>query len=370
MDFGWSAEQIELHERMRELGTRAGEADPDERMSVLANGGALGLCLPAEHGGEGRPFLDGARAFEGLGETLDDGGLLLAAGAHVFGVAAMVATLGSDAQKRRWLPQLATGQTIATVAATEAESGSDIASVLGVAESAPGGGFRLTAKKRYVTYADRADLFFVVVRNGHQGRGLDALLVPKESGDVTVGELWGTAGLRGARLAPVELCGTHVGADALLGRAGAGLAVFQVAMTFERALVLAFRLGAMKRDLDVAIRFAKKRKLGGVAICKHQAVAHRIARMQQRLETARLLTYRAAWSLDQGRKSQDVAALAKWHVADAAVASAMDHLALLGGEGFLEERGAMATMADTMGGSMHSGTPDVLATIVARWLGL
>jgi len=327
MDFGWSEEQGELHERMKELGARANAVEPDERFALLAAGGALRLCLPREYGGEGRSYLDGARAFEGLGETLDDGGLLLAAGAHVFGVAAMVASVGTDAQKTRWLPHLASGEQIATVAATEEASGSDIASVNGLSVAQSDGTFRVTAKKRFVTYADRASVFFVVVRDSREGRGLDAILVPRDAGGITVGERWGTAGLSGARLAPIELDSTPVERDALLGRAGAGLAVFQTAMTYERALVLAFRLGAMARDLDDAVRFAKKRRVGGVPICKHQAVAHRVARMKQRLETARLLTYRAAWSLDQGRKSQDIAALAKWHVADAAMASALDHIA-------------------------------------------
>jgi len=161
-----------------------------------------------------------------------------------------------------------------------------------------------------------------------------------------------------------------VGPEALLGRPGAGLAVFQIAMTFERALVLAFRLGALQRALDEAVRFARTREIAGAAIARHQAVAHRIARMKLRLESSRLLVYRAAWLLDQGDRAQPEAALAKWHVADAAVASALDDVHLRGGAGYLEESGLPSAVDDALGGSMHSGTQDVLATIVARWLGL
>ncbi|HTN90444.1 MAG TPA: acyl-CoA dehydrogenase family protein, partial [Sorangium sp.] len=149
-----------------------------------------------------------------------------------------------------------------------------------------------------------------------------------------------------------------------------GLAVFQIAMTYERALILAFRLGAMERALGEAVRFAREREIGGQSIARHEAVAHRVAQMKLRLETSRLLIYRAAWELDQGHRGQAEAALAKWHAADSAVLFALDDLRLRGGAGYLEESGLPSAVDDALGGSIHSGTSDVLATVVARWLGL
>lgn len=381
MDFGWSPAQRAVHDRMRALGAEADAAAPDDRMRVLARGGALGLPIARDLGGEGLDLVTTALAYEGLGATLRDGGVLLAAGAHLFGVALLLARVGTPAQQRTWLPRMATGDCMATVAATEAGAGSDVASVEARADRTAAG-YRLTGEKRYVTWADRADVYFAVARDGGPGeggapaRGLTALLVPRAGADaagaarVRVGAPLATAGLRGARLAPVSFCGCEVGADALLGRAGAGLAVFQIAMTYERALILAFRLGAMERALGEAVRFARERELGGQAIARHQAVAHRVAQMKLRLETSRLLVYRAAWELDQGRRGQAEAALAKWHAADSAVLFALDDLRLRGGAGYLEESGLPSAVDDALGGSLHSGTSDVLATVVARWLGL
>jgi alkylation response protein AidB-like acyl-CoA dehydrogenase len=353
---------------MRALGTEAAKAPVDARLEVLAKGGALGLSLPREQGGGGHDQVSTAYAYEGLGHALADGGVLLAAGAHLFGVASMIAKVGSAEQQRALLPSLASGTRIATVAATEVASGSDVASVSAVAERR-GEGFCVTGEKRFVTWADRADLFFTIARDGAGGRGLTALLLPR-SAATRAGALLPTAGLRGARLAPLSIEGAEVGPEMLLGRAGAGLAVFQIAMTFERALVLAFRLGAMARALDEAVVFAKKRELGGGPIARHQAVAHRIARMRLRLETSRLLTYRAAWEIDQNARAQLEAALAKWHVAESAVESALDAMRLRGGAGYMEDSGLPSTLDDALGGAIHSGTEDVLATIVARWLGL
>lgn len=369
MEFGWSPAQREIHARMRALGAEAESSPPDLRMPLLAHGGALGLPLPPEYGGGGLDLLTTALAYEALGATLADSGVLLAAGAHLFGVALTIARVGTPAQRQAWLPRIATGEAMATVAVTEAGTGSDVASLQAIAEATPAG-LRLTGEKRYVTWADRADVYLALARDGGGERGLTALLVPRATPGVRVGEPLQTAGLRGARLAPVSFAGCEVGPDAILGRAGAGSAVFQVAMTFERALVLAFRLGALDRALTDAARFARERDAGGAPIARHQAVAHRVARMKLRLETSRWLVYRAAWELDQGRRAQAEAALAKWHLAESALESALDALRLRGGAGFLEESGLPAAVDDALGGSIHSGTSDVLATVVARWLGL
>lgn len=371
MDFGWNDAQKVLHERMRALGERASRSRPDDRLAVLAEGGALGLSIPQDFGGEGRDLVSTAFAYEGLGRALPDGGVLLAAGAHLFGVAHAILRTGSSEQQNAWLPNLASGRTIATVAATELESGSDIASVQAIAEPLPDdGGYRLSGEKRFVTWGDRAGLFLVVARNGTNARGLVALLVPGQTPGIIRGAPLETAGLAGARLGPVSFEGAIVGGDAALGRPGAGLAVFQIAMTYERALILAFRLGALERALEEAVRFARERRVGETPIARHQAVAHRIARMKMRLEASRLLVYRAAWLLDQGERAQPEAAIAKWHLAEAAVASALDDVMLRGGAGFLESSGMPAAVDDALGGAMHSGTSDVLAGFVARWLGL
>lgn len=369
MDFGWSEEQRAIYERMRDLGASIEAMPPGERIGALARAGVLGLAIPKQFGGGGLDLVTTARAFEGLGWSLRDAGVLLGAGAHLFGVALTVLKVGSEAQKEKWLPRFASGSTLATVAATEGGSGSNIAAVEAVA-ARDGERFRVTGTKRYVTIAGAAGVFFVIARDGREGRGLTGLLVPREIEGVSVGEPLATAGLRGAGLAPVEFAGCEVGEEALLGKAGAGLAVFQIAMTFERALILAFRLGAMERAVEDAVRFARGRSLGGVSIATHQAVTHRIARMKLRLETSRLLVYRAAWVLDQGARGQAEAALAKWHVAESAAESAIDAMRLRGGEGFLEESGLPGDAMDALGGTIHSGTSDVLASIIAKWLGI
>jgi alkylation response protein AidB-like acyl-CoA dehydrogenase len=369
MDFEWSEPERALHARMRALGTEIAGLSPDERHARLAAEGVLGLPIPADRGGGGFSLVATAHAYEGLGETLGDAGLLLAAGAHLFGVVLPLDKVGTPEQRARWIPELASGRAIATIAATESRAGSDVASVETVHEATPGGGFRVTGSKCYVTNADRSDLFVVLARDAG-GTGVSALLVPAKLPGVRVGAPLATAGLANARLAEVTFEGVEVGADAVLGRVGGGRTIFQIAMTYERALILAFRLGAMQRQLEEAVRFARERRVGGEPIAKHESVSHRVARMKLRLETSRLLLYKTAWQLERGERGQVEAALTKWQVAEAALQSALDALSLRGGSGFLEASGLPGAVDDTIGATIHSGTQDVLAGIVARWLGL
>lgn len=350
----------------KEVGKRCAALAGDARWEELARSGALGLPIAKELGGRGATLVETAKAYEALGKELDDGGLLLAAGAHLFGVALAIAKTGSTTQRARWLPDLAKGARVATVAATELEAGSDVAKVETTAR-VDGEALRIRGEKRFVTSAARADVFLVVAKN-EGGAGLTTAIVEKSEG-VTVGAAYATSGLASAGLAPVSFdCVVH--AENILGKAGAGMAVFQAAMTFERALILAFRVGAMERELEAAVKFARARRVGGVAIATHDAVRHRVARMKRRLETSRQLVHAAAAALDRGERAHAEAALAKWHVAESAVESSLDAFHLRAGSGFLAESGAMNAVADALGGSVHSGTSDVLATIVAKWLGL
>jgi len=367
MDFSWSPQERELATRMCDLGAGVQTAEPDERLSLLAQEGVLGLPLASEHGGGGHPLTTTALAYESLGTTMDDGGVLLAAGAHLFGVALTIQRCGSEAQRSAWLPQLASGALIATVAATEDEAGSDVAQVAAVLHERAGG-YALSGHKHFVTYADRAGLFLVVARVG-DARGLTVVLVSGAADGIRVGDRWDTMGLAGARLAPVHFDDCAVSHDAALGKPGAGMAVFQIAMTYERALVLAFRLGSMQRQLDEVVRFARQRRVGGTPIVEHQAVAHRLARMKLRLESSRLAVYRAASLLDQGKRASAEAALAKWQLSEAAVDNTLDAFKTRGGRGFLSSERMDRELADTLGGTVHSGTADVLANVVAAWLG-
>jgi alkylation response protein AidB-like acyl-CoA dehydrogenase len=243
MEFGFTEAQQRLYAEMKALGEAAQALPADLRMQRLAEGGALGLALAPEHGGRGLDLVSTAHAFEALGASLDDGGLLLAAGAHLFGVALTLERAGGPELCAAWLSRLARGEVLATIGATEQGAGSDVSRVETALEEGPEG-LVVTGHKRFVTYADRAGLVLVLAREP-EGDAITTCLVERPDPGVSVERPHATAGLAGARLAALTL--TRAKVVGVVGRRGAGRSVFQLAMTFERALILAFRVGAMRR---------------------------------------------------------------------------------------------------------------------------
>ena len=141
-------------------------------------------------------------------------------------------------------------------------------------------------------------------------------------------------------------------------------------MVWERSCLFAGHVGTMERLLEVAIEQANTRKQFGQPIGKFQAIAHKIANMKIQLEAARLLTYKAAWSIDRRRGAPLNAAIAKTFVSDAYLQAALDTLQIFGGYGYMTETGIERMVRDAVGSPIYSGTNEVQRNIIARWLGL
>jgi alkylation response protein AidB-like acyl-CoA dehydrogenase len=155
-----------------------------------------------------------------------------------------------------------------------------------------------------------------------------------------------------------------------LGPEGAGTSIFNSSMEWERSCILGSHVGAMERQLEECIRYARERRQFGQAIGKFQSVANRIADMKVRLETARLLLYKVAWLNQNGKSAVMEAALAKLYLSESYVSSSMDAIRTYGGSGYMSELEVERDLRDAIGGTIYSGTSDIQRMIIARWLGL
>jgi len=185
-----------------------------------------------------------------------------------------------------------------------------------------------------------AGLFLVLARQ-YRTRGpfnFTAFLVPSETPGLVVSPVPARIGLPGAPLGQVRLNDCLVAPDALAGPAGAGLKIFATAMQWERSCLLAGFLGAAERDLVTCGQALQRKRDGDDPLLNHQAVSHRLARMKLRLDSARLLVYRAAWSIDQGHEDSAAAAMAKLAASEAVVEAASDSIRLMAGSAWLEPR--------------------------------
>lgn len=333
--------------------------------------GIQGLLVPQDYGGAGADTTTFIVAMEALGYACHDNGLLFSLSAQILSCQHPLVRFGSEEQKQRYLPGLCSGALIAAHAMSEPGSGSDAFS-LSTSVRREGDCFVLNGSKTFVTNAPIADLFlvFASVDKAKGFAGLCAFLVDRGAPGLTVAKSLHKMGLNTSPMAEVYFADCRVPASAMLGKVGAGMAVFNAGMELERSLILASALGTMQRNLERSIRHARERRQFGRPIGKFQAVSHRIVDMKLRLETARLLMYRLGSMIDHGQPIGLDSALAKLYVSESFLESSQEALRIFGGYGFMADYEVEADVRDAFGGILYSGTSDIQRSLAARYLGL
>ncbi|WUH99904.1 acyl-CoA dehydrogenase family protein [Spirillospora sp. NBC_00431] len=377
MDFGWTPRQRERYdsalaaarERFAPESGTPGLAPEDWR--ALGEHGLLGAAVDVKYGGSGLGALDTALLFEAFGRGCPDTGLVFAAAAHLFACALPIAEFGPPELRERLLPDLCSGRAVAANAMTEADAGSDV-SVLATTAEPVGGGYVLNGTKSFVSNGPAADVL-VTYATTDPGAGhfaLTAFAVERGAAGIHVGEPFGKLGMASCPASEVRFADCFVPAGNVLGERGQGSIVFQESMLWERTCLFALYVGLQERLIDQAVAHARERRQFGRALQEFQSVTDRIVEMKLRLESGRLLLYRACWSLDRGEPDPLASALSKLAVSEAAVAAAIDAVQLLGGRGYQAGSGAEAALRDALGGTIFSGTSAIQRRIVARELGL
>ena len=382
MDFSWQPEQLAFRDRVvafarEELQPTSAADDrdsvfPRDNWKRCAAFGIQSLSLPERY--TGRPdvdFLTGILAMEGFGYACDDNGLAFALNAQVWTVQLPIAHAASDALKARYLPGMAAGDTIGAHAISEPDSGSDVFSMQTRAEKR-GDVYILNGRKHYVTLAPVADvgLVFALTDPSAGKWGVSAFLVDLGGEGVTRSENREKMGLRTVPFGDIVFEDCPVPAANRIGPEGAGVSLSTGFLEWERCAILASQIGAMQRQLERSIDYARQRSQFGKPIGKYQSVANRIVDMRLRLETARLLLYRTAWLKQSGKPAMMEAALLKLHLGETFVASSLDAIRTHGGVGYLSDSGIERDLRDAIGGTIYAGTSDIQRNIVARLLGL
>ena len=334
--------------------------------------GLPGLTIPKEYGGRGLNALSTVLAFEALGYGCEDGGLNFALGAHLLACTIPIWKHGSDHQKKTYLPLLCNGKMIAANAMTEQSAGSDVYSMVSVAV-AKENAFLLTGLKSYVSNGPVADLALTYVQTdpekGFFG-GISAFILDKSIHDYSCSDRIEKLGIRTCMLGEISFDNLSVEDGYLLGQLGGGGMIFNQSMDWERTCLGAIHLGTMDRLLEKAVKFAKKRKSAGKSLSNYQAVTHPLADLKVRLESARLLNYKAAWKLDQNKNVGLEASMAKLAVSETYKSLAIQLNQLYAGQAFRDNHEAQRALKDAIAGTVYSGTSEVQRNIIARRIGL
>lgn len=333
--------------------------------------GLAGLPIPEAWGGGGLDALDTMLIVEALGRSADDGGLVFSLCAHMFASAVPIWRAGDGAIHERYLRAIASGQLICANGTTEAEAGSDVHAMKASA-CRDGDDYVLDGTKCFITNAPVADLFLIYAKTNAQAGflGISAFLVPRATPGLRVVAEHSKTGLRTAQWGTIYLEDCRVPVGARLGPEGAGAALFRESMIWERCCLFAYYVGAMAAQLERAIEHVRTRKQFGRPLASNQSVANRIVDMRMRLETSRLLLYRAGDLHRRGLPSTDEIAMCKLWISEAAVQSGLDAIQLYGASGVIADGGVDALLRDALPARIFSGTSEVQRMMLARSMGV
>jgi len=378
MDFELTDEQLMFKEQVlkfarKEIVPRVQEHDLKaefDRVSWkrLGEFGILGLHFPEELGGSGADVMTSVLAAEALGEAGVDGGLTLSYGAHTYLCADTIFRHGTEEQRRRYIPKLASGEWVGCMGLTEPGAGSDVASIRTRAVR-DGESWILNGSKMFITNGAIADVAVIYAKtdpaSGHAG--ISAFVVEKGTAGFSVSRSLHKMGVRTSPTSELVFEDCRIPYENLLGAEGNGFMMAMQTVEWDRSALLAPFLGAVSFLIQRCSRYAKEREQFGKPIAYFQAVKHKLADMKIFLEAARPLVYRIAWCKDQGRPLNHLeAAVAKLFIGDWSLQPANDAVCLFGGYGYCHEYDVERVFRDSRLAPIGGGTSDVQKVLISR----
>lgn len=379
MDFSWNEEQLALRNTIIDFSRKELNQDMVRRdrrgefswdgWKKCADLGILGLPVPEAYGGSNLDILTIIMAMESLGYGCKDSGLIFAINSQMWSCEEPIMKFGSEAQKEKYLPALCSGDLIGGHAMTEPDSGSDAFS-LKTSAVRKGDSYIINGSKIFITNAPIANVLitFALTDKEKGWGGISAFLVEKGMPGFTVSRELDKLGLKTSPVGELAFDDCEVPAENLLGREGMGMAIFNSEMEWERSCLFACHLGAMERQLETCINYARQRHQFGQPIGKFQSIANMIADMKTRIELGRLLLYKIGWLKSCGKKGLMEAAIAKLFVSESFVKSSLDAVHIHGGYGYMTDFEVERDLRDSLASTIYSGTSEIQRNVIAQWL--
>ncbi len=339
---------------------------PWDIKQLFAENDLLGIPFPAEYGGLGGSFVTYVKVVEEVSKACASSALIIA----VQELGALPILIGgSDEQKRRWIPDLASGAKIAAYALTEPGSGSDAAGSMRTKARRDGDAYVLDGTKIWITQGSVADVVtvFAVTDPSKGANGISAFVVEKDTPGFAVGKLEKKMGIRGSPTVELSFENCRVPAANLLGEEGQGFKIAMKVLDKSRPGIAAQALGIAQGALDYATEYTKQRVAFGKPISQQQGLQFMLADMKTEVEAARLLLYEAARKCDESASDVTTwAAMAKLKCGDVAMSVTTDAVQLLGGYGYSTEYPVERMMRDAKITQIYEGTQQIQRIVIAR----
>ena len=377
MDFGFTSEQQQLRKTIREfceaeIRPHVMEWDesqefPDAIFRALGKMGVLGAVFPEDLGGSGYSYVDYSIVMEELARV--DPSIALSVAAHVSLCTNHIYLAGDDAQKRHYIPRLASGEWIGCWSLTEPEAGSDAGGTRSKAVE-DGDAWVLNGGKTFTTNAHVADVCvaMAVTDRSASSHGISAFILEKGMQGFRVGKKENKLGMRCSPTGEVLFTDCRLPAAQMCGRRGDGFVDSLRILDGGRISIAALSVGIAQGAYEAALKYSKQRKQFSRFISEFQAIQHKLADMATEIDAARLLTLRAAWMKDQGASVNKESAMAKLYASEAAVRAANEALQIHGGYGFVKDYPVEKFYRDVKLCTIGEGTSEIQRLVIARQL--
>lgn len=337
---------------------------PPELIRELGDLGLMGVFIPEGYGGGGMDTVsycivmeEVARAEAGVSTILSVNNSLACFPIFHF---------GTEAQKRKYLPDLARGRTTGCYCLTEPTAGSDAAALRTTARDG-GDHWILSGTKIFVTNGVEAGILIVYARTGGEGsQGINAFIAEKGDPGLSVGKVEHKLGIHASSTCEIVLEECRLPKDRLLGEQDKGFHIAMATLDGGRIGIASQALGIARAAMEDAIAYAKERRQFGRPIAEFQAIQWKIADMATRIQAGRLLTYRAAWVRDQGRRHTREASIAKLFASETAMWATTQAVQIFGGYGYIQDYPAERHLRDAKITEIYEGTSEVQRMVIAR----
>ena len=341
------------------------EIFPEETMKKIGELGLLGIFIPEEYGGSGFGYAEYATALMELGKVC--GGIGLSVAAHNSLCTGHIFYHGSEAQKKKYLPKLASGEWIGAWGLTEANTGSDAMRMKTTAVK-DGDHWVLNGTKNWITHGLSGDVAVVLIRTGEllDSKGITAFIVEKGTPGFSAVKIKEKLGVRASETAELIFDNVRIPEENVIGEVGAGFKQAMQILDGGRISIASLSCGVARGAYEASVKYAKEREQFGKPIAHFQAIAFKLADMATEVEAAELLTFQAAYLKDNKRPVTKAGAYAKYYASEVSVKCGNEAVQVMGGYGYTKEYPAEKFLRDAKLMTIGEGTSEIQKIVISR----
>ena len=375
MDFSYSETQKMIAETVRDFGAQHikpymmdwddNQEFPVHVFKALGELGLMGVLVPEEFGGSGLTYDEYITVIDEISQIDSSIGLSLAA--HNSLCTGHILQFGNEAQKKKWLPKLASAEHIGAWGLTEHNTGSDAGGMSTTAVK-DGNEWVINGAKNFITHAISGDVAVVIVRTGEKGdsHGMSAFVVEKGTPGFSSGKKEDKLGMRASETAELVFDNCRIPEENLLGEVGDGFIQAMKVLDGGRISIAALSIGIAKGAYKAALKYSKERVQFGKPISEHQAIAFKLADMATEIDASELLIYRAAEKKNKGHKMTKEGAMAKYYASEMCVKVANEAVQIFGGYGYTKDFPVEKFYRDAKLCTIGEGTSEIQQVVISK----